>query len=89
MNDKIKLLRQKDFIFVKELEQGGAGKTILIKDEEIDELFVCQKYSPYYSDDKAIYHKYFLYEIKILHTPYRRNIVRVFNYYLYANRQVR
>lgn len=86
-NDQIEFLRKKDFKFIKEISQGGTGKTILIQDEIINEVFVCKKYLPFFSEDKDIYFKYFIDEIKILHTVYHRNIVRVFNYYLYPEQK--
>lgn len=52
----------------------------------LDEVFVCKKYSPYYIEDKEGYFKYFIDEIKLLHKVYHKNIVRVFNYYLYPER---
>lgn len=82
-NNQIEFLRKKNYIFLDDIGQGGTGKTILIKDEIIDEVFVCKKYSPYYPEDKEIYFNYFLDEIKILHQVYHKNVVRVFNYYLY------
>src|SRR5690606_15658456 len=41
------------------------------------------KYSPFYPEHKDLYFNYFLDEIKLLHKIYHKNIVRVFNYYLY------
>ena len=79
----IKFIRQKDYKLIKHIGQGGTGKTVLLKDEIIDEVFVCKKYSPYNKEDKEQYFKYFIDEIKILHCIYHKNIVRVFNYYLY------
>jgi serine/threonine-protein kinase len=79
----IEFLRKKDYIFLKNVGQGGTGKTVLIKDEIIDEVFVCKKYSPFYEHNKEQYFKYFIDEIKILHKIYHRNIIRVFSYYLY------
>ena len=81
----IEFLRSKDFTFVKNIGQGGTGRTVLIKDEIINELFVCKKYSPVYEEDKAKYFNYFVNEIKILFKTNHRNIVRVFNYYLYPD----
>ena len=81
----IKFLRQKDFRYIKDIGQGGTGKTVLLKDETIDEMFVCKKYSPYYKSDADKYYTNFLTEIKILHTLFHSNIVRVFNYYLYPD----
>jgi serine/threonine-protein kinase len=82
-NDQIEFLRKKSYIFQEDIGQGGTGKTILIKDELLDEVFVCKKYSPFYPEDKETYFKYFIDEIKLLHKVYHKNIVRVFNYYLY------
>ncbi|PKB17759.1 protein kinase family protein [Flavobacterium sp. 5] len=82
-NDPIVFLKTKDFKFIKEIGQGGTGRTILMKDEAIDEIFVCKKYSPYNEDDKGLYYDYFKDEIKILYKTNHANIVRVFNYYLY------
>ncbi len=82
-NDQIEFLRKKSYIFQEDIGQGGTGKTILIKDELIDDVFVCKKYSPFYPEDKVTYFRYFIDEIKLLHKVYHRNIVRVFNYYLY------
>jgi len=82
-NDLIEFVRKKDFRFEKNIGQGGTGKTVLLKDEIINELFVCKKYSPYYVEHKEKYFKNFVDEIKILHSLYHLNVVRVFNYYLY------
>ena len=79
----IEFIRKKDFRFVKNIGQGGTGKTVLLKDEIIDESFVCKKYSPYYENQKDLFFRNFIDEIKILHKIYHKNIVRVFNYYLY------
>lgn len=84
--DIIKFIRQKDYKFVKSIGQGGTGKTVLLKDEIIDEVFVCKKYSPFYKEQKESLFKYFVEEIKILYKLYHRNIVRVFNYYLYDDK---
>lgn len=83
INENIQFIRQKDYKFLGEIGQGGTGRTILIRDESIDEEFVCKKYSTFYKEDQKSYYSYFLDEIKILHTLYHRNVVRVFNYYLY------
>jgi eukaryotic-like serine/threonine-protein kinase len=85
--ETIQFLRQKDFRYIMDIGQGGTGKTILLKDETIDEVFVCKKYSPYYEEDSDKYYSNFLSEIKILHTLFHNNIVRVFNYYLYPDKK--
>ena len=87
MNKKIiEFIRTKDYKFIKNIGQGGTGKTVLLKDEIIDETFVCKKYSPYYEEHKDLFFKNFVDEIKILHNIYHKNIVRVFNYYLYPEK---
>lgn len=86
-NKIIEFLRAKDFKFIRNIGQGGTGKTVLLKDEYIDESFVCKKYSPYYEEHRDTFFKNFVDEIKILHKLYHRNIVRVFNYYLYPEQK--
>lgn len=81
--DPIEFLRKKSFVFEKEIGQGGTGKTILVKDEILNEVFVCKKYSPFYQELKVSYFEYFIGEIKLLHKIFHKNIVRIFNYYLY------
>lgn len=88
MQDRIiKFLRKKDFQYIKELGQGGFGKTVLLHDREIDEIFVCKKYSPIIPSQQAEFFQNFVQEIKILYQLNHPNIVRVFNYYLYPERQ--
>lgn len=79
----IKFIRQKDFKFLKEIGQGALGKTILLKDEDLNVEFVCKKYKPISGISKEDYFKNFIMEIKLLHLLYHKNIVRIFNYYLY------
>ena len=84
MNTKvIEFIRSKDFKLIKEIGQGGTGRTVLLKDDIIDEVFVCKKYAPFHEEYKESLFKFFVDEIKILHKLYHKNIVRVFNYYLY------
>lgn len=79
----ISFLRKKDYKLIKNIWQWWTWKTVLLKDTLIDEDFVCKKYSPFYSQDKELYYNNFKTEIKILHKIFHRNIVRIFNYYLY------
>ena len=85
-NEIIKFIRQKDYKFIKEIGQGGFGKTVLLNDEIIDSLFVCKKYAPYYSEQQEEFFSNFIQEIKLLHLVSHVNIVRVFNYFLYPER---
>lgn len=85
----IKFVRQKDYKFVEKLSRGGCGTTILLKDEVINELFVCKKYDPFDpekqldSEFKEKLFENFKEEIKLLHLVHNKNIVRVFNYHIY------
>lgn len=85
MKDKIiSFVRTKDYeMIVPDLGRGSFGKTVLLKDPIINELFVCKKYEPYYDDMKELFFDTFINEIKIMHKLHHRNIVRIFNYYLY------
>lgn len=82
-DDIIKFIRRRDYRFVKELGQGASGRTVLLHDDQIDEHFVCKKFTPYAEEDRAALFANFVREIKILHQVYHDNVVRVFNYYIY------
>lgn len=84
-NNVIKFLRQKDYTFIREIGQGGLGKTVLLKDDVIGEQFVCKKYEPAYENHKQTFFNNFVQEIKLLHFLHHKNLVRIFNYYLYPN----
>jgi eukaryotic-like serine/threonine-protein kinase len=79
----LEFLRKKDYELKEELGQGACGQTVLLYDSQIDEYFVCKKYSPFSDDYREELFKNFIEEIKILHKLYHKNVVRVFNYYLY------
>lgn len=85
-NDIIKFLRQKDYKLIEKIGSGGTGVTVLLEDEIINEKFVCKKYSPQDPLNTELYFSNFVSEIKILHNLYHKNIVRIFNYYLYPER---
>jgi serine/threonine-protein kinase len=85
--DIIRFIKQKEYKFIKELGQGGLGKTILILDSEIGEQFVCKKYSPYDESLKDEYYDYFKNEIKVMFQVNHSNIIRIFNYYLYPEQR--
>ena len=84
--DIIKFIRQKDYVWEKFLDEGGLGKTALIKDPTIDEYFVCKKYEPQQESNKLLYYENFKNEIKIMHRLFHKNIVRIFNYYLFPSK---
>jgi serine/threonine-protein kinase len=82
--DIIPFLKQKDYIMVNnDLGGGSFGKTVLLQDPFINELFVAKKYEPQYEEIKEKFYKNFLDEIKILYKLNHQNIVRVYNYYAY------
>ena len=84
--DIIPFVKQKDYIMVNnDLGGGSFGKTVLLQDPFIDELFVVKKYEPEYSEIREQFYKNFLDEIKILYKLNHRNIVRIYNYYAYEN----
>lgn len=82
--DIIPFLKQKDYIMVNDNLGGGSfGKTVLLQDPFIDELFVAKKYMPEKESLRERFYKNFLEEIKILYKLNHRNIVRIYNYYPY------
>ena len=83
---EIAFLRKRDYQFVRELGEGACGKTLLLKDPEIDELYVCKKYAPQDEAWRTRYFSNFLAEIKVLHRLLHPNVVRLFNYYVYRER---
>ncbi len=84
--DIIPFVKQKDYIMVNnDLGGGSFGKTVLLQDPFIDELFVAKKYEPELEGDKEIFYKNFLDEIKIMYKLNHRNVVRIYNYYAYES----
>lgn len=82
----ISFLKEKDYIMLNnDLGSGSFGKTVLIKDPFIGELFVAKKYEPQYAEIKEQFFKNFLDEIKILYKLNHKNIVHVYNYYAYED----
>jgi eukaryotic-like serine/threonine-protein kinase len=82
-DDIVHFVRQRDFVFRRELGQGACGRTVLLYDDMIGEQFVCKKYTPYDEQRRVELFENFKREIKILHLLHHPNIVRVFNYFLY------
>ena len=70
-----------------DLGGGSFGKTVLLKDPFIDDVFVAKKYEPAFSDEdeKKKFYKNFLDEIKIMYKLNHHNIVRIYNYYAYED----
>lgn len=84
-SDIVKFLRRRDFVYEKELGQGACGQTVLLRDDLIDEVFVCKKFVPYAESERKALYENFVRETKLLHMMAHRNVVRVFNYYLYPD----
>lgn len=83
-SDMVTFLRKKDYIMRNDdLGGGDFGKTVLLNDPFIDELFVAKMYKPRYEWAKEKFYSNFLDEIKILHKLNHPNIVRIYNYYAY------
>ena len=62
--DLVTFLKQKDYIMVNnDLGGGSFGKTVLLKDPFIDELFVAKLYQPEYKEIQERFFKNFLDEI--------------------------
>lgn len=84
--DIVKFLRQKEYIVIDNNLGGGSfGKTVLLKDPFIDELFVAKKYRTENDEDKEKYYHNFIDEIKIMYKLGHPNVVRIYNYYLYES----
>ncbi|HIR74300.1 TPA: protein kinase family protein [Candidatus Ventrenecus avicola] len=75
----------KQFKYIKNLGRGGTGDTNLFLDESVDMLFAIKKYSPSIENDVEECYKRFIDEIKILFTIFHKNVVRIYNYYLYPS----
>lgn len=79
----LKFIQTKEFTFQRYIGQGGTGTTVLVKDEVTDFQFVCKKYTPQDENRKEEYFQRFIDEIKIMFPIFHKNIVRIYNYYLY------
>lgn len=80
----IKFIREKDYVFVKELGRGACGKTVLLYDDVLKMELVCKKFQPTSGDIEVLF-KNFKEEIKFLFHFHHPNIVRIFNYHLYPS----
>lgn len=77
----VDLLRHRRYEYVKQLGHGACGETVLLRDDEIDEQFVCKKYHPTHGDQEDLFRR-FRQEIKILHKLFHPNVVRLYDYFL-------
>ncbi len=86
--DILEFTRTKKYIYEKELGQGGTGRAILMRDDITEMLFACKKYEPYDNKNKERFFKNFIEEIKILYQIPNINIVKIFNYHLYPEKNL-
>lgn len=87
-NSIVRFLRNRDYQIIRELGQGACGKTVLLYDDVISSYFVCKKYSPSNESYRELLFDRFLQEIKLLYCLHHRNVVRVFNHYIYPDKYV-
>ena len=86
--DMVRFFKDKEYIMLdNDLGGGSFGKTVLLKDPFIDDVFVAKKYEPAFSDEeeKKKFYKNFLEEIKIMYKLNHHNVVRIYNYYAYED----
>ena len=86
--DIVRFFKDKEYIMLdNDLGGGSFGKTVLLKDPFIDDVFVAKKYEPDVDseEEKKRFFKNFLDEIKIMYKLNHHNIVRIYNYYAYEN----
>lgn len=82
----IEFVKQKKYIMVNNnLGKGSFGKTVILRDPDIDEFFVAKKYEPEQEELKEKFYQNFIEEIRILYKMNHKNIVRIYNYYIYEN----
>jgi serine/threonine protein kinase len=82
----ISFIKQKDYEFVRPIGRGGLGRTVLLRDSEINEQFVCKKYEPFDENLKDHYYEHFKQEVKLMYRFFHPNIVRIFTYHLYPTK---
>lgn len=82
----IEFINKKGYEMINDgLGSGSFGQTVLLKDNSIEELFVCKKYLPQEGLSKEEFFETFRKEIKIMYKINHPNVVRIYNYYLYNN----
>lgn len=86
-NDILPFVRKKDYLFKKWLTPGGTGDTVLIYDESINEYFVCKKFAPKQREYTDELFSNFVQEVIILYKVFHKNIVRIYNHFLYINQK--
>lgn len=80
---EIKFNISKILKYTKKLGSGGTGDTHLLYDDIANKYFAIKKFVPKGGNDSDDCFKRFIDEIKILMDISHKNIVRIYNYYLY------
>ena len=81
--DIVKFIRQKDYRIEKVVGQGGTGIAVLLFDEILNMYFLCKSYCPQGNNDRSLCFQYFIDEIRIMYLLSHKNVVRIYNYFLY------
>lgn len=84
----VKFIREKDYVLKNRLGSGACGETVLLYDDTIEEYFVCKKFAPHWDGMENDLFERFSREIKLLMKLSHKNIVRIFNHYLYQSRRL-
>lgn len=84
-DETINFLRTRDYKFERFLDKGkgATGETALLRDEQLDMLFVCKKYSVEDPLRRSDYYRRFVGEVRLLFGAFHPNVVRVFSCYLF------
>lgn len=83
----IRFKKPKEYEFIRQLTPGGTGKTVLMRDMTINELFVCKKFDPTQKEYEEEFFLRFVDEIKIMYSVFNNHVVRIFDYYLYPEKR--
>jgi hypothetical protein len=51
---EVQFLRTRDYVLLQQLGRGACGSTVVLRDEFLQQDFVCKKYSPLEGLDKAV-----------------------------------
>lgn len=83
-----KFLKEKNYELKDSIGSGACGETRKIYDSILDLYFICKKFSPKIQNLKDKLFNRFIKEIKILMSLNHKNIVRIYDYYIYSKIQV-
>jgi serine/threonine-protein kinase len=84
----IEFIRRKDYEYKGELGEGACGKTVLLYDNMLDQNFVCKKYQPNEEQRLEELYNNFINEAKLLFSLNHKNIVKIYNCFLYPDQYI-